>query len=414
MGFRLCFSNLPIDQCDLPGGPRQGNVSRSGSEVACDAAGNAFAQGERDDRIVLTIDNVQQKRKNCWSGFDRTGVAGCGSPRDEARAFTVDDHNRRARSEPPQPQMSRVTQLQSMKSFGVPLDIDNGLCGHRQRCEIASSAPTRQQDADLAMRVGDIDRIQAKKHFSGNRGPRESLSPRIQSDDLVEIDVNLRSRKRQVIAKPAADAILPTTACYSLACEVNHGAWCQAPRSKSFDYFEKISEAERYAKLLGRPNIESDRVFNRAPLVALMEKQQQVLDTIVDSDEEVDVDRNIASMSTTASEVSFSSTSDGQCAMIAILSKPGKPSLRKIGCKSGAVEEDLQEKVNALPLALRRVVSSLGRHNVEMLSDSILQDLTRAIGSGPNQMCQSEGTQCKGKTSIGGRLRATSRKRMMT
>jgi hypothetical protein len=404
--------DLPVDLQELPSGPRQGGYSRPGYEVAWDAAGNAFPKGEPwDARVLTTIDSVQQKRKNCMSGFDRTGAAGCGSPRDEVRAFTIDDHNRRARSEPPKPELHRVTQLQSMQAFGLPLDIDNGLCGHRLRCNTEPSEPTRQLAAEQAMRFRNIDCILAKKHFLGkSRSHQEALCLRSESNG----DITPRNGKRQVIEKRAADAILPASECYSLACKVNHGAWRQAPRSRSFDYFEKTLQAERYAKLLGRPNVDSDREFNQKALAALMEKQQKakrcwMLDTIIDSDEaEIDAlangfngqldsevrDRTLSTMSTTASDVS--------CACPVSPGKPNKAYLRKIGGEP--IGEDSQEKAHALPLGLKRVAASL---STEGLPDSVLQELTRAIASSANQIR----THKEGKTSTGSRGRASSRSR---
>jgi hypothetical protein len=413
MGFRTCFSSLPIELQEFPCCPRQGGVSRAGYEVAADAAGNAFPRGEHDERIALSVEYLQQKRKNCLSGFDRTGVAGCGSSRDEIRAFTIDDHNRRARSEPPKPQKHRATELQSMQVFGVPLDIDNGLCGHRQRCKQDPSEPTRQQDAERALRYGDIDCVLAKKHFLGKSRSQDLLCLQSGSDG----DITPRYGKRQVTGKRAANAILPTSECYSLACEVNHGAWRQAPRSRSFDYFEKTLQAERYAKLLGRPNIETDKEFNRARLAALMEKQQKrencwMLDTIVDSDEaDIDSDQSLglngqidSTTSTTASDASCSCIAEG---------KPNKSSLRKIRGETGDIGEGSQEKARALPLGLRRVVASLGKHNADVLSESVLQDLTLAISASANQIRQSPGANGKGKTSTGSRLRASGRNRRM-
>jgi hypothetical protein len=402
MGFRHCLNDFPRDLCELPGGPRQGSVNRSGYEIAWDAAGNDFPKGEHDDRTVLTIDNVLQKRRNCWDVFDPTGAAGCGSPRDEVRAFTIDDHNRRARSEPPKHQTMRVSQLQSLQTCGVPLDIDNDLCGRRKRCGIDPSEPTRQQQAHQAMLFGDIECVLVKKHFVGNRGPKELLSPRLESIGLETIDIDSRTRKRQVVEKIAADTVLPTSSCFGLSCEVNHGAWRQAPRSHSFDYFEKTLQTERYATLIGRPNMKSDREFNRARLVALVEQQEKVdaswmLETIIDSEEALAgaefenchtmKGRSLSALSTAASE--SEPLSPKPLSERARIASSGKSNKLAIG-------EESHEKENALPLGLRRVMASLG--NGETLSNSVVKDLTRAIGK-----------QCKGKASVGARLRADSR-----
>jgi hypothetical protein len=294
-----------------------------------------------------------------------------------------------------------------MRAFGMPLDIDNGLCGHRLRCKTEPSEPTRQLVAEQAMRFRNIDGVVAKKHFLGKSRSQDVLCLRSESDG----DITPRHGKRMVKEKRAADAILPNSEYYSLACEVNHGAWRQAPRSRSFDYFEKTLQAERYAKLLGRPNIDSDREFNQKALAALMEKQQKgnkLLETIIDSDEaEIDDlanglnrqlssevrDRTFSTMSTTAS--------DASCACPVSPGKPNKSDLRKI--KGEPVGEDSQEKAHALPLGLKRVVASL---STEGLPDNVLQDLTRAIASSANAIRTN-----RGKNSTGSRLRASSRNR---
>lgn len=436
MGFRPCFSNLPADHCELSNGPRIGNISRPGYEVAWDAAGHDFPKGERDDRVVATVDTLPQKRKNCLNKFDRTGAAGCGSPREEIRAFTIDDHNRRARSEPPKSQMSPAVQLQTMQAFGVPLAIDLGIQGRRQRCEAVQPEPNRQQDCMQAARFGDIEGLMTKKHFADNRGPREVLSPRMESASLETVDIDSVTRRRQVQAKSAAEEILPTSACYSMACKVNYGAWRQAPRSHSMDYFEKTLQAERYAKLLGRPNIDSDKEFNRARLVALLEKQQKggryaryITDAYSDAAEldsnqsvvsndqfESDIrGRSISGLSTTASDSSsLSPMSDAQRARIGerieALNKAGKPGFRKIEGEEN-IGEDSQEKDNLMPLNLRRVVASLGMPGQDVLSGSMVKEMKYLLGSNAKSTGSSRREENKGTTKAGSRLRAPSRNR---
>jgi hypothetical protein len=271
------------------------------------------------------------------------------------------------------------------------------------------------------MRFGDINGVLAKKHFVDNRGPRELLSPRLENIALESIDIDSFARRRKPMAKAAADTILPTSACYSLACEVNHGAWRQAPRSHSFDYFEKTLQAERYAKLLGRPNIESDKEFKRACLASAMLEQRQktkngetcgALDTIADSDEfeeeadesvdlQSDVGTCFSAMSTTASDVPCSELMERH--RLSIVKELRHNS-------SDAIGKCSQEET--LPLNLRRVVASLGAHSAQMLSDDVVRDLKHAVDSSAKNSQNAQRANCKGKTSIGARLRASSRNRI--
>jgi hypothetical protein len=261
----------------------------------------------------------------------------------------------------------------------------------------------------------DIECVLVKKHFVGNRGPKELLSPRLESIGLETIDIDSRTRKRQVVEKIAADTVLPTSPCFGLSCEVNHGAWWQAPRSHSFDYFEKTLQTERYAALIGRPSIKSDKEFNRTRLAAIVEKEKTysgLLETIYSDSAEWEIDQSVgpnaqcesyikdrtSTLSTTASNASGSPKSDGQKLNI----ESFWPALRKRGGASDVIGEDRQERGSALPLGLRRVIASMGRHKAEMLSDSLVQELT-------NHILESQGGKCK--TSAGAQLWAASRDR---
>lgn len=248
------LASLPEHLYELPNGPRIGPISRVGYEPAFDAAGWPFPTGERDSRNVMTVDDIPHKLANPLPTFDRAGVAGQ-SERVELRAVTVDDliRIRRARSSPPDLAATRLVQQSSIQALGINPDIDSPRF-RRRHFSPRDTVPTRDQVNKIAARTSNIDGISTRKQFHGTSGPGAWMSPRYAArcTELIDIDAHGGRMMSPTRKEPAVESILPASESFELT---SSNAWSfeQTPRPHSMAYFVKSLEAEKYAKLLGRP-----------------------------------------------------------------------------------------------------------------------------------------------------------------
>jgi hypothetical protein len=200
------------------------------------------------------------------------------------------------------------------------------------------------------MHFGDIESVLFKRHFPGNRGPCEPLSPRYAAAQaqLDSVDIDAPLGKAKVVATSPGKDILPyASRGYSLACEVNEGAWRQAPRSHSFDYFDKTLQAKHYATLIGRPNAAADMPHKRMLLSSEVERHQRLHPI---SDDAAD----LSTVSTTASERSTSKKSACQAKK-----------------KSLAASSPFDDKSGKMPLGMRRMIASLGMDRKSIDSEMV-------------------------------------------
>jgi hypothetical protein len=309
-----------------------------------------------------------------------------------------------------------------MQVFGVNSDIDADHRGHRLHLSPRSSVQSRREQVQTALRYGDIEGVPMKRHFVNNRAPCESLSPRAAAVSVESVDIDSHRPKGALMTRTASEGILPfASSDFNLACEVNHGAWCQAARGRCLKYFEQALQADRYAKLIGRPHSESDKELNRTRLALEVEKNNKAcwtLDAIPDvndtdtlEDFAIDVDserkHRLSTQSTTASEGSSASPETNFRCIGQQLSKEkifllnGKdPVMSKISRSIFAQSQDANigslfeesDTLDNLPLGLRRVVASLVP-NAADLSENAMQDLRQAIGSSAQTIRESQGTR---------------------
>lgn len=430
LGFRSTFcTGVPSYDQAFSQSRRTGPLSRPGYEAAWDGAGNPFPKGERDDRIVATVDALQKKRTGCLQKFDREGSAGCSPTPSDVRAFTIDEHPRRARSEPPRPQTSRLIEMRTMQAFGVQPAIESAICGRRQNIAFEPLPASRQQKLQRAAECGDMEGATMKRHFVGNCAEAEVLSARQIKSKLQTVDIDSHGGKSGVIKRAVSEEVLPfASPGFSLECRRNYGAWSQSPRTKSYGYFEKTLAAEKYAKLLGRPNVQSDSKFNKARLALQAQAQHplgSVLDTIIDEIECGDAETDstdLTDKSTTASQGSTESECRNSSSAKKKLPSPDdarrrkaevdlmRMSMKELRSKAQALGHTGEElsaclefdasydikaaivklilshkvvgkgKTKAAPLALSRVVSSLAVDK-EMLSNTTVQELMQTIES---------------------------------
>jgi len=283
MIFRHCHSKLPQHLWELQDGPRHGGYNRIGFEAAPDAAGHPFPKGAPSCHVLFdgrpfpqgepNVDGFQHKRKDLVTSFDHTGAAGCGSPRTEVRAFTVDDHARRARSEPPQSDASCAVQLLAMQNFSVFPGIDSQVRGRLRCLSPELSLACRSEVGKRALKFGDITDIPTKKSFCGAPSPGIS-SPRLAAVALESLDIDARAGRAHLVDTPA-EGILPTNK-PSLGLECRHDPLSAGPRRKDMRYFDNKLEADRYAKLIGRPQAATNKELQRMRL----KLEAEVYDTL--------------------------------------------------------------------------------------------------------------------------------------
>jgi len=123
-----------------------------------------------------------------------------------------------------------------------------------------------------AMKFGDITDISTKKHFVGAPSPGTS-SQRLAAVALESLDIDARAGRAHLVDTPV-EGILPTrTPSFSLEC--HHKPLSAAPRRPNMRYFEKSLEAERYAKLIGRPHAAPSKELQRVRLALGLDRQEK-------------------------------------------------------------------------------------------------------------------------------------------
>lgn len=405
MATRHCFSSLPEYLWDLPQGPRQGGVSREGFDVASDAAGHPFPAGESDDRVMFTVDTLPIKRRDPLASFDRTGAATGGAPLTEIRALHIDDHVRRARSEPPQTIAVNGAQLIAMQTFGVIPCIDSSISGRRRCASPEFSPPTRTEVGRRAVRYGDIVDVPSRKRIIWS--PCLS-SPRLAALQMESIDIDQRyGRKRPASCQAPAKGILPMDSPdFSLECK--YEPLKASPRRKSYDYFKKSLEAERYARLIGRPHAGTAKEIQGVRLALELQRQRECEEALP-SHLKRELRSRLSVVSTTASD-------DGSATMItprspaqsersrppstagsrASRSKSPVPlsaasrsvfghwkELEAAADEHGSAEDVENDEVphrqqTNIPLGVRRIMASL-MPNTDDISEELMEDLRSAL-----------------------------------
>merc|ERR1719387_1423296 len=92
------------------------------------------------------------------------------------------------------------------------------------------------------------------------------------------IDIDQRAgRKRSSSCRAAIQGILPLESpSFSLECVTE--PLKASPRRRSLQYFEKSLEAERYARLIGRPHAGTLKEIQRARLALELRRQKETED----------------------------------------------------------------------------------------------------------------------------------------
>jgi hypothetical protein len=221
----------------------------------------------------MTVDDLPRKRDNPLAFFDATGAAGIGSPRIDVRTLSIDDRVRRARSEPPQLESTRATQTLSMQAFGILAGIDTPGRFRRRALSPEFTPAARDQVAKMGAIYGDIERITAKKHFRSS-SMEALMSPRLVAKAIESIDIDAQTGRAKLLDKKAALGILPDSASFEMD-TTTQTTFGQSRRSKNLCYYEKTLEAERYAKLIGRPQSQPRTEFSWPQSALKIENLQQ-------------------------------------------------------------------------------------------------------------------------------------------
>jgi len=150
VGYRVCLTSLPNQPILSTTGPRLGPVSRAGYETSWNAAGNPFKNGEPEFR-TWSVDAgcLPRRRKDPLGSFVCDDAAGRGRPRTEVRSLDVDDHVRRAHSEPPKATRTRAEIELAMQAFGIHPDVDSFAL--RRRVHSETLPPTKAMIGRTAM-----------------------------------------------------------------------------------------------------------------------------------------------------------------------------------------------------------------------------------------------------------------------
>lgn len=254
------------------------------------------------------------------------------------------------------------------------------------------------------------------------------MSPRYAArcTELIDIDSH-GGRMMSPRNALAAEAILPTTESFELT-PTNEWCFAQTPRAHNMTYFVKTLEAEKYAKLLGRPQSQArateclklenlqkqERGWQKyAPITKGHTESCASLDThacdwsVVSSEPNsptaivrTRMRRSLSAISTAASEEG-SVRSDRETP----LSKASRSvfgSFDEADCSTwGCLAEDLEYEGNSprkLPLGFRRVMASMfpdGTNLTESVANLVgarMQNLTRAPPKASSKNVRSRAT----------------------
>jgi len=245
VGYRVCLTSLPNQPILSTTGPRLGPVSRAGYETSWNAAGNPFKNGEPEFR-TWSVDAgcLPRRRKDPLGSFVCDDAAGRGRPRTEVRSLDVDDHVRRAHSEPPKATRTRAEIELAMQAFGIHPDVDSFAL--RRRVHSETLPPTKAMIGRTAMEFTDITSVLRRKTFHDAAPPGSSLSPRMAAKALESIDIDsYYGRRRSVSCEPSCRSA--PWACISF----------DSPAQGRRQFFEHMLSADRYASLIGRPHFRS-------------------------------------------------------------------------------------------------------------------------------------------------------------
>jgi len=245
VGYRVCLTSMPNEPMLSTTGPRLGPVSRAGYEASWNAAGNPFKNGEPEFRTWnVNAACLPRRRKDPLGSFVSDGAAGRGSPRTEVRALDVDDHVRRAHSEPPKATRTRAETELAMQAFGIYSDVDSFAV--RRRVQAETLPPTKAMIGRTAMEFTDITSVLRRKTFHDAAPPGSSLSPRMAAKSLESIDIDsYYGRRRSVSCEPSCRSAPWSCASFD------------SPVRGRRQFFEQILSAEKYASLIGRPHFRS-------------------------------------------------------------------------------------------------------------------------------------------------------------
>jgi len=398
VGYRVCLSNRPDEPKLSTTGPRLGPMSRGSYDISWNAAGNPFKHGEPEFR-TWSVDAacLPRRKKDPMKSFDSSDAAGRGRALTEVRALDVDDHVRRAYSEPPKALRTRAEVQLAMQAFGVYADVDSFCTKGKVNAEQLS--PTRKMIGRTAMEFTDITALLKRKTFHDAAPPGSSLSPRIaaQATESVDIDAHF-GRSRCLSCDPTAQ-------------ELRSAPWSRAsfdeaigasPAATRRHFFEKILAAEKYAALVGRPHIRrskeevAEAVAGTEEVLRLQEMESGWLRN--GSNRETRVQESVKprmvrrsslkklkrastcdTVSTTASSLhhlpSFRSVPDDMSEDWCSLSEIDEEEYNKDYCNSRVDAEVAtppleQEPDDEVPLGLRRVLASFSEGDVSSLLEN--------------------------------------------
>jgi len=414
VGYRVCLTSRPNEPMLSATSPRLGPVSRAGHEVSWNAAGNPFKNGEPELR-TWSVDAacLPRRRKDPVGSFISDDAAGRGRPRIEVRTLDVDDHVRRAHSEPPKATRTRSEVELAMQAFGIYFDVDSFAV--RRRVQAEPLPPTKAMVGRTAMEFTDITSVLRRRSFHDAAPPGSSLSPRMAAKALESIDIDsYYGRRRSMSCDPSARSA-------PWLCTSFDGPMSHSPRQTRCQFFEYSSSADRYASLIGRPHFRSKAELAEVPAgnaemqrIEEMEHGWQrngVLRATAHphATSKTEVDRSHPYCKRTSSYDSMSTTSSVYSSLQSV-----PESEQEDWCSLSDIVEDEHDNFDAAmtphpdrdkqvlpadtPLGLRRVLSSLG--NVEMTSllhehGSVVEKLRSSLTRMPREQLKTSRTRTK-------------------
>jgi len=258
VGYRVCLTSRPNEPMLSATSPRLGPVNRAGHEVSWNAAGNPFKNGEPELR-TWSVDAacLPRRRKDPVGSFISDDAAGRGRPRIEVRALDVDDHVRRAHSEPPKATRTRSEVELAMQTFGIYSDVDSFAV--RRRVQAETLPPTKAMIGRTAMEFTDITSVLRRRTFHDAAPPGSTLSPRMAAKVLESIDIDSYYGRRRSMSCELSSRSAPWL------CASFDGLVSDSPRQTRCHFFEHSLSADRYASLIGRPHFRSKAELAEVP-----------------------------------------------------------------------------------------------------------------------------------------------------
>lgn len=252
---RCCLLDFHEAWQELPG------KSLGAPTQSSDAAGCLLSPPQFDCR-ARTVDNLQRKKADLFS-VDWSGAAGHVFPRAEMRASHIDDHVRRARSEPPVPAFVRSEVASAQQAFGVVPDS-----GRRRRIQEPTIQPSRSELAREGVAQCNIEWLQAKRHFHDDPVPRSSLSPRLTARALESLDIDAPFGRRHR-SEATAETVLPANAA---TWDFPEAVGTYQERRR---FFEQSLLADVYAANIGRPRSRAQPLVDEWKQTAEMAREHR-------------------------------------------------------------------------------------------------------------------------------------------